>query len=66
MSIQFDAQHLSGFISKNEYTSIAPQVKLAHDMLHSGTGMGNEFIGWVRSVFEKRNRQPVQIKNTSY
>lgn len=47
MSIQFDAQHLSRFIGEKEFSAIAPQVKLAHDMLHDGTGMGNDFIGWV-------------------
>lgn len=47
MAIKLDTQHLSGFVSESEYTAIAPQVKLAHDMLHSGTGMGSDFIGWV-------------------
>ncbi|WP_050697869.1 glucose-6-phosphate isomerase [Anaeromassilibacillus senegalensis] len=47
MSIRIDTQHLSGFINENEYKALAPQVKLAHEMLHSGTGLGNDFIGWV-------------------
>ena len=46
MSIKVDSQHLSKFINRNEYKAIAPQVKLAHEMLHSGKGLGNDFIGW--------------------
>ncbi|HEX3038795.1 MAG TPA: glucose-6-phosphate isomerase [Caproiciproducens sp.] len=48
MSIKLDTQHLSQFISQNEYTAIAPQVKIAHELLHSGTGLGNDFTGWVK------------------
>lgn len=47
MSLKVDTQHLSKFIRSDEYKAIAPQVKLAHEMLHNGTGMGNDFIGWV-------------------
>ena len=47
MSLRFEKQHLSSFIGEKEYCAIAPQVKLAHEMLHSGTGLGNDFIGWV-------------------
>ena len=45
MSVRVDTQHLSGFVGENEYKALAPQVKLAHEMLHSGTGLGNDFIG---------------------
>ena len=62
MSIQFDAQHLSHFINQNEYTAIAPQVKLAHDMLHSGTGAGNDFIGWVTLPTDYDKEEFARIK----
>ena len=29
------------------WEGIAPQIKAAHDMLHTGTGLGNDFIGWL-------------------
>lgn len=45
MSVRVDTQHLSGFVGENEYKALAPQVKLAHEMLHNGTGLGNDFIG---------------------
>ena len=27
---------------------MAPQVKLAHEALHAGTGLGNDFLGWIK------------------
>ena len=47
MSVSVDSQYLSGFLGKSEWDAIAPQVKTAHDLLHSGTGLGNDFIGWL-------------------
>jgi glucose-6-phosphate isomerase len=47
MSVQLDDQHLSSFIDGSEFEAIAPQVRAAHDLLHSGTGLGNDFLGWV-------------------
>ncbi|HBG55861.1 MAG TPA: glucose-6-phosphate isomerase [Ruminococcaceae bacterium] len=47
MSVRLDTQHLTGLISEDEYTAIAPQVRLAHEMLHAGTGLGSNFLGWI-------------------
>ena len=47
MSIQVDLKHLNGFVQSQEMEGIAPQVKTAHHMLHNGTGMGNDYIGWL-------------------
>ena len=47
MSVRLDTQHLTGLISEDEYTAIAPQVRLAHEMLHAGTGLGSDFLGWI-------------------
>ncbi len=47
MPIQLDVQHLSGFIDENEYTAIAPQVRAAHELLHTGKGLGSDFLGWL-------------------
>ena len=38
MSIQVDLKHLNGFVQSQEMEGIAPQVKMAHHMLHNGTG----------------------------
>ena len=47
MAVRLNDQHLAGFIKEEEYKAIAPQVALAHEALHSGAGLGNDFIGWV-------------------
>lgn len=47
MAIKFSEKYAVDFFRENELRGIEPQVKLAHEMLHSGTGLGNDFIGWV-------------------
>ncbi|HEX2985576.1 MAG TPA: glucose-6-phosphate isomerase [Caproiciproducens sp.] len=62
MSIQLDVQHLSDFIGEKELAAIAPQVKTAHDLLHSGTGMGSDFVGWVTLPTEYDKEEFARIK----
>ena len=47
MSIKVDLQYLSDFVADHEFCGIANQVKAAHEALHSGSGLGTDFIGWV-------------------
>ncbi len=47
MAVTLNDRYLSSFIGADEYTAIAPQVKLAHDQLHQKNGMGSDFTGWV-------------------
>lgn len=47
MSTKITDKYLNGFVNKDEYAGIEAQVKAAHAALHSGTGLGNDFIGWV-------------------
>ena len=47
MSVRLELKHLSSFIGQNEYTAIAPQIRQAHEALHSGNCVGIDFIGWV-------------------
>src|SRR5574344_1313811 len=47
MATTFSGKYLSGFVNDSEFDGIAQQVKTAHEMLHNGTGLGNDFIGWV-------------------
>ena len=47
MAVKLECQHLADFIKPQEYEAIAPQVKAAHEMLHAGTGLGNDFLGWI-------------------
>ncbi len=47
MSITLSDKHVKEFISDEEYAAIAPQIKVAHELLHNKTGLGNDFTGWV-------------------
>ena len=72
MSIQVDLKHLNGFVRNEEMEGIAPQVKTAHHMLHNGTGMGNDYIGWLalptnydKEEFSKIKKASDKIKSDS-
>jgi glucose-6-phosphate isomerase len=45
--IGFDYSKTTPFINASEMTSMAGQVELAHDLLHSRKGPGGDFLGWV-------------------
>lgn len=62
MAIKLSDQHLTDFISLQEYQAIAPQVALAHEALHSGTGLGNDFIGWVNLPTDYDKEEFARIK----
>ena len=47
MSVTMNGKHLSRFVSDSEFSAIFPQVALAHETLHSKTGPGSDFLGWV-------------------
>ncbi len=47
MSITLEAKYLDGFVRDHEWNAIQPQVTAAHELLHSGKGPGNDFLGWV-------------------
>ena len=47
MPTKLSEKHLKGFLGADEYLGIAPAVKAAHEALHTGTGLGNDFIGWL-------------------
>ncbi len=46
MSIRLNANYLSSFVSGEELQNIQPQVTLAHELLTSKTGAGNDYLGW--------------------
>ena len=47
MAVTLDKRHLKGYVRPEEFDALDPQIRLAHEMLHAGTGLGNEFLGWV-------------------
>ena len=47
MRVKYNGKHLAKFIRPEEYDTIFPQVKLAHQQLESRSGAGNDFLGWL-------------------
>lgn len=47
MATKLSDRHLQNFINTDEYNGIEPQVEVAHKLLHSGKGLGNDYIGWL-------------------
>ena len=47
MAVSLNCKYLSDFVSENEYKAISGQIALSHDMLHNGTGLGHDKLGWL-------------------
>lgn len=45
--LKFDDSKLSSYINSEELNLIIPQVRLAHELLKSKTGVGSDFLGWM-------------------
>lgn len=65
MPTKFNGQHLKQFINCDEYKAIQPAVKLAHESLHSGTGMGNDFLGWLNLPTDYDKNEFSRIKQAA-
>lgn len=62
MATTLSDKHLSGFVSTQEYEGIASQIKAAHEALHNGTGLGNDFIGWLTLPTDYDKEEFARIK----
>lgn len=47
MPVRFEHRTAAPFLGEAELTCLAPQVRVAHDLLHGRTGPGAEFTGWL-------------------
>ena len=47
MAMHLNSTYLKGFMAEHELTALSGAVKNAHEALHSGTGLGSDFLGWV-------------------
>ena len=47
MSLKLNTHYLESFIRPHEYARIAPEVRMADEMIRKKTGAGNDFLGWV-------------------
>ena len=72
MATKLNCKYLDGFISAHEYDGVAAEVKTAHKVLHDGTGLGNDFLGWLnlptdydKDEFKRIKAAAEKIKNNS-
>ncbi|MCA9400842.1 MAG: glucose-6-phosphate isomerase [Candidatus Omnitrophica bacterium] len=47
MNIMLDREYLKGYADDSDIQKILPQIQDAHDKLHSKSGLGSEFTGWI-------------------
>lgn len=47
MAIHFTEKYATDFLREGDLAGIAPFVTTAHELLHSKTGLGNDFLGWL-------------------
>jgi glucose-6-phosphate isomerase len=45
--LSLDLSKVKPFLNDNEVSYLQPMINEAHNMLHNGTGAGNDFLGWV-------------------
>ncbi len=72
MAVTLNTKHAEKFLAPNDLLGIAGQVKSAHEMLHSATGLGNDFLGWLKlpenydkAEFENIKKAADKIKSDS-
>ena len=72
MATKLSDKYLKGFVSEHEYEAMAPQVKLAHNALHTGECLGNDFIGWLtlptdydKEEFDRIKKAAEKVKKNS-
>lgn len=71
-SIKFDYSGALSFVNQHEIDYMAEYIKSAHDMLHNGTGAGNDFLGWIdlpvnydKEEFSRIKKAAEKIRNDS-
>lgn len=65
MSVKYNGKHLAKFIRPEEYDTIFPQVKLAHQQLESRSGAGNDFLGWLDLPVNYNKEEFTRIKEAA-
>ncbi len=72
MPIRLNTKYVDSFLKDGDLELITPEIKAAHDALVSGTGKGNDFLGWLtlpedydKAEFEAIKKAADKIKNNS-
>ena len=60
-----DHTYVQGFVQAQELANLAPEVKLAHERLHQGTGAGSDFLGWIDLPMNYDREEFARIKDAA-
>lgn len=63
ISILLNTEYLKQYIDDREYEHIQPQIDIAHNLLHSHKGVGNEFTGWINYASKYGGREVSKINS---
>ncbi|MBR5506091.1 MAG: glucose-6-phosphate isomerase [Clostridia bacterium] len=70
--ISLDTSKLKGFVSESEISNMRIQAEAAAELLHSGSGAGNDFLGWLdlpvnydKAEFERIKKAAAKIQADS-
>ncbi len=65
MAVTLNDKYLKSFINSHEIKAIEPQIVLADQQLRSGTGLGNDYIGWVTLPTDYDREEFARIKKAA-
>ena len=72
MSTHLNSSYLGDFVNEQSLLAMQEEVTKAHNLLHSGTGAGNDYIGWLtlptdydKDEFARIKKAAQKIKDTS-
>ena len=62
MAIKLNDRYLAGFVAPHEYDGIKKEVSMAHELLQSKSGSGNDFLGWTTLPSDYDKEEFARIK----
>ena len=62
MAIKFNSSFAGDFLRENDLKGLETQVKSAHEMINSKSGLGNDFLGWVNLPTDYDKEEFARIK----
>ncbi len=65
MAVKFEGKYLKEFVNDLEFNNIKSQIELCHDILHSKTGAGNDYLGWLNLPFDYDKEEFARIKKAA-
>ena len=65
MSVSLDTRYLKDFVREHELQGLQSQVTVAHELLHNGTGLGNDYLGWLTLPTDYDKEEFTRIKQAA-